>query len=48
MKWTGDYRVNANEVDQNNIVSVSNLLKYMQDAATSEMEEDEQIGRAHV
>ena len=40
MKWTGAYRVNANEVDLNNIVSASSLLKYMQDAATSEMEED--------
>lgn len=40
MKWSGEYRVNANEVDQNNIVSVSSLLKYMQDAATSAMEED--------
>lgn len=40
MKWSGEYRVNANEVDQNNIVSVSNLLKYMQDAATSQMEAD--------
>ena len=40
MKWTGDYRVNANDVDQNNIVSASNILRYMQDAATSAMEED--------
>ena len=40
MKWTGEYRVNANDVDRNNVVSVSNLLRYMQDAATSAMEED--------
>ena len=40
MKWTGDYRVNANDVDVNNIVSASNLLRYMQDAANSQMEDD--------
>ena len=40
MKWSGDYRVYANDVDQNNVVSMSNLLKYMQDAATSAMEAD--------
>ena len=40
MKWTGEYRVNANDTDFNNIVSASNLLKYMQDAANSSMEDD--------
>ena len=40
MKWSGDYTVNANDVDFNNIVSVSNMLRYMQDAANYEMEED--------
>ena len=40
MKWTGEYRVNANDLDVNNIVSASNLLRYMQDAANSQMEED--------
>ena len=40
MKWTGDYRVNANDVDRNNVVSASNLLRYMQDAANSQMEDD--------
>lgn len=40
MKWSGDYKVNANDVDFNNIVSASNLLKYMQDAANCSMEAD--------
>ena len=40
MKWTGEYRVNANDVDRNNVVSASNLLRYMQDAANSQMEAD--------
>lgn len=40
MKWTGKYDVNANDVDFNNVVSVSNFLRYMQDAANYEMEED--------
>ena len=38
MKWSGEYTVNANDVDFNNIVSVSNMLRYMQDAANYEME----------
>lgn len=40
MKWSGEYKVNANDVDFNNVVSVSNMLRYMQDAANCEMEED--------
>lgn len=40
MKWSGEYTVNANDVDVNNVVSASNLLRYMQDAANREMEED--------
>ena len=40
MKWTGEYRVNANDVDVNNVVSVSNMLRYMQDSANFAMEED--------
>ncbi|MGN1346029.1 MAG: acyl-[acyl-carrier-protein] thioesterase [Eubacteriales bacterium] len=40
MKWTGEYEVNANDVDFNNVVSVSNYLRYMQDAANREMEDD--------
>lgn len=40
MKWTGNYTVNANDVDVNNVVSVSNVFRYMQDAANYEMEED--------
>lgn len=40
MKWSGEYKVNANDVDFNNIVSVTNMLRYMQDAANCAMEED--------
>ncbi len=40
MRWTGEYRVNANDVDRNNVVSASSLLRYMQDAANSQMEAD--------
>ena len=40
MKWSGEYKVNANDVDFNNVVSTSNLLKYMQDAANCAMEAD--------
>ncbi len=40
MKWSGEYVVNANDVDFNNVVSVTNMLRYMQDAANYEMEED--------
>jgi len=40
MKWSGEYKVNANDVDYNNIVSASSALKYMQDAANCAMEED--------
>ena len=40
MKWSGEYNVNANDVDFNNVVSVSNILRYMQDAANYAMEED--------
>lgn len=40
MKWSGEYTVNANDVDFNNVVSVSNMLRYMQDAANHEMEDD--------
>ncbi len=40
MKWTGKYDVNANDVDFNSVVSVSNFLRYMQDAANYAMEED--------
>lgn len=40
MKWSGEYKVNANDVDCSNIVSASNLLKYMQDAANCSMEDD--------
>ena len=40
MKWTGRYRVIANDADVNDIVSASSILRYMQDAAYSSMEED--------
>lgn len=40
MRWTGTYRINANDADCNNVVSASAMLRLMQDAANSEMEED--------
>lgn len=40
MKWIGEYRVGANDVDQNSIVTTSNIIRYMQDAANTTMEED--------
>lgn len=40
MKWTGNYIVNANDIDMNFVVSVSNIFRYMQDAANCQMEQD--------
>lgn len=40
MKWIGEYQVNANDVDVNSVLSASNMLRYMQDAANRSMEED--------
>lgn len=40
MKFSGAYRVNANDMDVNSIVSASGVLRFMQDAAYSQMEED--------
>ena len=40
MKFSGEYRVNANDMDVNSIVSASGVLRFMQDAAYSQMEED--------
>ncbi len=40
MKWTGDYVVNANDIDMNFVVTVSNIFRYMQDAANCQMEAD--------
>ncbi len=40
MKWTGEYIVNANDVDMNFVVTVSNICRYMQDAANCQMEAD--------
>lgn len=39
MKWSGEYRVGFNDVDCNDIVSASNVLRYMQDASSDSMEE---------
>ena len=38
MKWSEKYKINANDTDLNNIVSVSNILRYMQDTANCHME----------
>ncbi len=40
MKWSGEYRIIANDVDCNDIVSASNIFRYMQEAANSAMETD--------
>jgi len=40
MQWTGEYKVNANDVDHNGVLSISNMLRYMQDAANYAMEKD--------
>lgn len=40
MKWTGKYKVNAHDIDLNNIVSLTGLLRYMQDSANCQMEDD--------
>lgn len=40
MKWTGNYTVNANDIDMNFVVTVSNIFRYMQDAANCQMEHD--------
>ena len=40
MKWSGEYRVLANDVDSNDIVSASNIFRLIQDAAYSQMEDD--------
>lgn len=40
MKWTGNYIVNANDIDMNFVVTVSNIFRYMQDAANCQMEQD--------
>lgn len=38
MKWSGEYIVNANDVDSNRVVSASHILRFMQDAANWQME----------
>lgn len=38
MKWTEHYKINAHDVDFNNIVSTTGLLRYMQDTANCNME----------
>lgn len=40
MKWTGNYTVNANDIDMNFVVTVSNVFRYLQDAANCQMEAD--------
>lgn len=39
MKWCGTYKVNAHDTDINNIVSLTGLMRYMQDGANCQMEE---------
>lgn len=36
--WSGEYIVNANDVDGNRVVSASHILRFMQDAANWQME----------
>jgi acyl-CoA thioesterase FadM len=38
MKWTEHYKINAHDVDYNNIVSATGILRYMQDTANCNME----------
>ena len=40
MKWTGKYKVNNHDTDLNNIVSLTGILRYMQDSANCQMEEE--------
>lgn len=40
MKWCGKYKVNAHDTDLNNIVSLTGILRYMQDSANCQMEDD--------
>ena len=38
MRWTENYIVNSHDPDMNNVVSVSGLMRYMQDVANCQME----------
>lgn len=38
MKWTEEYRINSHDTDYNKIVSASGILRFMQDAANCQME----------
>ncbi|MBQ7922447.1 MAG: hypothetical protein IJ325_07715 [Clostridia bacterium] len=40
MKWSGQYRVLANDIDCNQVVSATKILQFMQDAAFSQMEDN--------
>lgn len=40
MKWSGEYRIIANDVDCNGVVSASSIFRYMQEGANSAMEAD--------
>jgi len=39
MKWCGTYKVNAHDTDINNIASLTGLMRYIQDGANCQMEE---------
>lgn len=38
MKWTENYTVNAHDMDMNEVLSLTGVLRYMQDAANCQME----------
>ena len=38
MKWSGEYTINSNDIDVNRVVTASQILRYMQDAANWQME----------
>lgn len=40
MKWSGKYKVNAHDTDMNGVVSLTGILRYMQDSANCQMEDD--------
>ena len=37
MKWTENYKINAHDTDLNNIVSLTGIMRYMQDSANCQM-----------
>lgn len=38
MRWTENYKVNAHDVDMNEVLSLTGILRYMQDCANCQME----------